>query len=677
MAIYAAAVLLSASLLFLVQPLIAKIILPWFGGGSSVWSAALVFFQVCLLAAYAYAHVLTTHVRPRAQVWIHSALLLVACVLMPILPSADWREETTTAPALRILLLLTATVGLPAFLLSATSPLLQVWYLRSKGGEAPYWLFALSNVGSLLALMSFPLLLEPMFGTRELGYSWSALFVVFAVLCAYVGWTSRHDASADAPLTTDAPTPSAVRMVFWVLLAACASALLVAVSAQLSTNVAPIPLLWVVPLALYLLTFILNFASRRFYRRGAFFPWLALALGGMAYLYSHSNANISIYYVIPAYLACLFVICMACHGELVHLRPAARYLTRFYLLIALGGALGGFAVGILAPMLFDTYLELPLLLVLIAEVWILVQWHRRGSVRTLWLVRTAMVVGIVALACYLAVDEIRVREEHRLLERNFYGTLRVRDEYEGDEFARRNLLHGTISHGFQFRDPAYRDIAVSYYSESSGVGRALEVLQQRGPVRVGVVGLGVGVLTSYARAGDTFRIYEINPVVARVADEQFTYLSRSRESGADIELLLGDARLVLERQDRQQFDLLAIDAFSSDAIPTHLLTNEAIALYFEHLRPDGVLAIHISNRYLDLAPVCLRGAEHVNRPATIVRNERDSLSNASTWVLITDNVAMFQDEQFLGVDLAAPTAEKSFRAWTDEYSSLWQVLKIR
>lgn len=677
MVIYAVTVLLSACLLFLVQPLIAKIILPWFGGTSAVWSAALVFFQICLLAAYEYAHVLATYARPRVQMIVHVTLLALACAFMPIVPSGEWRAASDTEPALRILWLLTTTVGLPAFLLSATSPLLQAWYLRTKGGEAPYWLFALSNFGSLFALLCFPLLLEPSFGSRSLAYGWSGLFFVFAAACAVVAWRSRGGVTEPHHDEHKAAPPTFVRMGLWVAFAACASALLVAVSAQLTTNVAPIPLLWVVPLALYLLTFILAFGNVHLYRRGRFFPLTALAIAGIAYLYTRSSLNMHIYYVIPAYLACLFVICFACHGEVVHLRPHARYLTRFYSLIALGGALGGAFVGIFAPLLFDTYLELPLLLVVVAELCVLMQWHRHGSDRTLWLVRCVMVAGVVVLAAFLVREETRVRDENVLLARNFYGTLRVRDDYVGEDTARRHLTHGTISHGYQFLSPVYRDVAGSYYAENSGVGRALEALEDRGPVRVGVVGLGVGIMSSYARRGDYFRIYEINPAVVRIANEQFSFLARARHAGADIDVLMGDARLVLEQQERQQFDLLVVDAFSSDAIPTHLLTNEAVALYFEHLKPGGVLALHISNRYLDLIPVCQRAAQHVARPAMLVHSERDSMFHASAWVLITSDTKLYEHPQFVGALVENLSTDVAFPGWTDEYSSLWPLLRTR
>ncbi|MBL8269589.1 fused MFS/spermidine synthase [Steroidobacter sp.] len=681
--LYAVTVIVGACLLFLVQPLIAKIILPWFGGTSSVWSAALVFFQACVLGGYTYAHWLTTRVSPQKQATIHGVLLLVSCLTMPILPSEALRPDGNADPTLQILLLLTLTVGLPSLLLSSTSPLMQVWYMRRTGSEPPYWMFALSNAGSLLALLSFPLLLEPAFSSQVLAIGWSVLFVIYALLAIAVARlnskqsTVTEAAMGDIAASRGAPAPPLGQMVLWLVLSACASGLLVTVSANLSANVAPIPLLWVVPLALYLLTFILAFGNRRVYHPTGFFPLVALAIGGLAYLYMQRLSNWPIQYVIPLYLASLFVICMACHGELVLRRPAGPYLTRFYLLISLGGVLGGAFVGLIAPNVFTTYVEFPVLLVVIAEVYVILQWHRRGSRRTLWLVRTVMVLGVITLLAQLMGSEIQTRQDNMLVQRNFYGTLSVQDDPSGDELARRYLIHGTISHGYQYLHEKYRRLPSSYFSKHSGAGLALTTLQAEGPVRFGVVGLGVGVMSGYVRADDYARLYEINPDVVDIADQYFTFLPAARQSGADVAVLLGDGRLTLERQPPQSFDLLAIDAFSSDAIPTHLLTKEAFELYFQHLKPDGVLAVHISNRYIDLVPVCARAAEHVNRSARVVRSLSDGTYDTSIWVIVTANEALLKRPEFQGSNTYAAQAADSFEGWSDQYSSVWPLLPLR
>lgn len=680
--LYAVTVIVGACLLFLVQPLIAKIILPWFGGASSVWSAALVFFQACVLGGYSYAHWLTTRISPRRQSLIHMALLIASCALMPILPSDALRPDGAADPTLQILVLLTITVGLPSLMLSATSPLLQAWYMRRTGSEPPYWMFALSNAGSLLALLSFPLALEPAFTSRALAMGWSTLFVVFAALClavAYLGLKRpiAEPAEAEPGETTAVPAPSIGHMALWLALSACASGLLVAVSANLSANVAPIPLLWVVPLALYLLTFILAFGNHRIYNPTWSFPLVALSIGCLAYLYTQRLENWPIQYSVPLYLASLFIICMACHGELVLRRPAGRYLTRFYLLISLGGVLGGAFVGLIAPNVFTTYVEFPALLVVIAELYVFLQWYRRGSRRTLWPVRVAMVGGVVALLLHLMLSEIDMRRASVLVQRNFYGVLSVQDDPPSDLLARRYLIHGTISHGYQYLHGDLGRVPASYFSKHSGVGLALTALQSQGPVRMGVVGLGVGVLSGYVRNDDYVQLYEINPDVVSIADSYFTFLPTARRTSDEVDVLLGDARLTLERQPPQRFDLLAIDAFSSDAIPTHLLTKEAFELYFKHLAPDGVLAVHISNRYIDLVPVCARAAEHVGRSAQVVRSISDGTYDTSIWVLVTANQELMSRPEFQGTNTYRAQAAASFKGWTDQYSSIWPLLNIR
>ncbi|MFC4307673.1 spermidine synthase [Steroidobacter flavus] len=680
--LYAVTVIVGACLLFLVQPLIAKIILPWFGGTSAVWSAALVFFQACVLGGYSYAHWLTTHVSPQRQSLIHGALLIVSCLMMPILPAESFRPEGGGEPALQILLLLTVTVGLPSLMLSATSPLLQVWYMRRTGSEPPYWLFAWSNAGSLLALLSFPLLLEPAFTSRTLALGWSALFVVFAALCVGLAYlNSKQTVSqavevAEPVAKANDAAPTVGRMVLWLLLSGCASGLLVAVSANLSANVAPIPLLWVVPLALYLLTFILAFGNHRVYHPTWFFPLVALSLGGLAYLYINRLENWPIQYVVPAYLLSLFFICMACHGELVMRRPTGRYLTRFYLMISLGGVIGGAFVGLIAPNIFHTYVEFPLLVVLIAELYVMLQWYRRGARRTLWLFRIVMILGVLTLMGELLRAEYQDRRESVLVQRNFYGTLSVQDDPSSFELARRYLIHGTISHGYQYLHEELRRLPSSYFSKHSGAGLALTALQSEGPVRMGVVGLGVGVMSGYVRNGDYARFYEINPAVVDIADSYFTFLPAARKDG-DVKVLLGDARLTLEDQSPQAFDLLAIDAFSSDAIPTHLLTHEAFELYFKHLKPDGVLAVHISNRYIDLVPVCARSAEHVNRSARVVRSISDGTYDTSIWVVVTSNQELLARPEFQNANTYKATAAPSFHGWTDQYSSVWPLMHLR
>jgi hypothetical protein len=680
MTVYAVTIFLSAFLLFQVQPLIAKIILPWFGGSAAVWAAALLFFQLVLLAGYAYAHTVIRLLRPKAQMTLHAVLLLGSCLLLPILPSPAWKPSEAGDPTLRILMLLAVTIGLPYFLLSSTSPLLQAWYVRRSGSGMPYRLFALSNFGSMLALISFPFLVEPRLSSRQQAYTWSAAYVLFAAMCAFAAWSSREgDDLQVAKVQGDdgSPRPGLRQLMLWITLAACASTLLVSVTNHLSQNVAPIPLLWVVPLALYLLTFILAFESDRIYQRWLFLPLLMVALGGMAYMLWKDSGNLHIKWLIPGFCLGLFLCCMMCHGELARRRPTARYLTLFYLMVSLGGAVGGVFVAVIAPRVFHDYWELPVGLVACAVLAAIVLWEVRIPKLGAWPLRTVMVIAAGVLAGYLVRSEHEETKGYRLMVRNFYGVLHVKDD-KGEHYTERVLLHGTINHGEQvIDDDKLRYVPTSYYGVNSGVGRAIRAAQGRGhTVRVGVIGLGAGVLSTYGREGDYYRIYEINPLVPVIAQTQFSFYPHSR---ADKAIMMGDARLTLERQDPQNFDVLAVDAFSSDAIPVHLLTREALALYFHHLNPDGILALHISNRYLDLEPVCARGAQAFSKTAMTVSDDDDDADyfSPSTWVLLTSHPGWFDTLSFKGADMAPAKAPAKFRAWTDDYSNVFQILKLK
>jgi hypothetical protein len=684
MTLYAVTIFLSAFLLFQVQPLIAKMILPWFGGSAAVWSASLLFFQLLLLAGYAYAHVSIRFLKPRVQMLVHVVLLLGSCALLPILPNPVWRPTQAGDPTARILLLLTATIGLPYFLLSSTSPLLQAWLVRRTGSKVPYRLFALSNFGSMLALVSFPFLVEPTLATRQQAFWWSGGYIVFALLCAFTAWASRA-ASAENPNQVAAEPeygerPSAWQLLFWVLLASCASVLLVSVTNHMSQNVAPIPLLWVLPLALYLLTFIFAFESDRIYQRWIFIPLLAPALAGMAYMIYAEDGNFNIKYAIPGFAAGLFICCLFCHGELARRRPAPRHLTLFYLMVSLGGALGGIFVALIAPRVFRIYWELSLGMIACGILAMIAVWSLRLPKLGAWPLRAFILVTVAVLAGYFVRQERRLSKNLVLQARNFYGPLEVRDDLPTEDYAQRTLLHGTIDHGSQLLDPVLRYVTTSYYAKRSGVGRAMSALQAKGPIRAGVIGLGAGVLSNYGRKGDYFRIYEINPLIQRIAQTLFTFYPHSP---ADKAILMGDARLTLERQlaneGPQNYDILAVDAFSSDAIPVHLLTREAIQLYFRHLKPEGVLALHISNRYLDLKPVCEGGAAAVGREAWVVDDEGDEASylSSSTWVLVTSDLSLYQGKFFKDATISQFHAKKGFRPWTDDYSNLFQILDVK
>jgi hypothetical protein len=475
--LYAATIFLSAFLLFEVQPMIGKIILPWFGGSASVWNTCLLFFQASLLAGYLYAHWATRYLKPRQQALLHIVLLALSMAFVPILPSPEWKPAQPGDPSGRILLLLGATIGLPYILLSATSPLLQAWYVAGNPGAVPYRLFALSNLGSLLALITFPLAVEPLAATHTQAYGWSGIYGLFAVLCATVGWNARSHSVAVEPQPGRGGAPRWEQQALWIALATCGSALLLSVTTHLSTNVAPIPLLWVATLGIYLASFIICFEREKLYHRAIFLPLLVVALGAAAYALYYNKGNLTIKWSIPTFMATLFICCMACHGELVRLKPDPQHLTSFYMMVAVGGALGGLFVAVVAPHLFHTYAELPLSLVACAALVAIMLWVAPGHWARMWMrptLRSATIVFTIALAVYIGYQKHLDDQRFERSVRNYYGVLRVYDlEENANQTGARKLIHGTINHGIQLTDPTERDTPTSYYGPKSGLGRAI------------------------------------------------------------------------------------------------------------------------------------------------------------------------------------------------------------
>jgi SAM-dependent methyltransferase len=673
---YAVTIFFSAVLLFQIEPVIAKMVLPWFGGSAAVWTTCLLFFQVALLAGYLYAHVSVRRLGTNRQVWLHVALLALSLLLLPVIPNPAWKPLADTDPGLRILGLLAVTLGLPYFLLSATSPLLQAWYARTHHSTMPYRLFALSNAGSMLALLSYPVLAEPLLTTRMQALSWSAGYGVFVLLCGWVAWTARRGAAwrENFEPAADASKPGWRLLLMWLALAACASTLLLAVTNHLTQNVASIPFLWILPLAIYLLTFILCFEGRGWYRRGIYLKLAAVALGAMAYAMGEDFQNLAVRALIPVFVGGLFCCAMVCHGELALSKPGPRYLTSFYLTIALGGAIGGILVGLVAPHLFNGYFELQLAMVGCAVIVVVVLRPSAGWTAARW-VWIGSIAATMALAGYLGYEMRQFRQGSRLLVRNFYGALRVQDEGDGMiEASIRKLTHGTINHGEEFLDAGRRMQPTTYYGYNSGIGIALREAALRLGMRVGVIGLGTGTIAAYGRGGDTYRFYEINPMVIRVAKSEFHFVPDSK---ANVEIVLGDARLSLEREPPQNYDVLAVDAFSSDSIPVHLLTREAFALYFRHLRPGGVLAVHVSNKHLNLAPVVALAAESLGKRSVVIdtNDEDDNAVFGATWVMVSDRASFFE-YPFVRSAASEPKRPAGLlRMWTDDYSNLFQILK--
>jgi SAM-dependent methyltransferase len=686
---YGVTIFSSAFLLFQVQPLIAKIILPWFGGGAAVWIVCLLFFQLVLLLGYFYAHLLSRRFRPRTQGRIHAVILAASFLALPILPKDTWKPSGPYAPVIHILLLLGATVGLPYFLLSSTSPLLQSWYTQTRAGAAPYRFYALSNAGSILALLSYPILIEPVLSSSHQAVGWSVAYAGVALLCAAVGFLSRGETIA-GPKADATPRPDWKVQLLWVALTACASALLLAVTNHITQNVASVPFLWIVPLSLYLLSFILCFDASGWYRRGLFLRLLGVMLGGMAYALAPPFTSLPIKVLIPLFCCGLFLCCMFCHGELARLKPDPAHLTTFYLMCSVGGAVGAVFVALVAPHLFSGYYELQVAIGICAILVLVVHLRdphsefRRARWQPAWLILIALVVALIA-GLFTAVKDQAA--EARISVRNFYGVLRVLDgafpgagvfkedkEKSPDDDSRYSkLMNGTIDHGLQFLAPSRRRWPTTYYGPDSGIGVALGAARENGAVRLGVIGLGIGTIAAYGQPRDHYSFYEINPVDIQIANQEFSYL---RDSHAKIDFVLGDARLSLERESPQGFDILAVDAFSGDSIPVHLLTRQAFDLYFRHLKSDGVLAVHISNEYLDLEPVVAAAAASFNKEAVMITNLDDHPKGiyAASWILVGSRGGFVGQLRIERAGTILPPA-KSGVLWTDDYSSLLRILK--
>jgi hypothetical protein len=886
---FALTIFVSAFLLFQVQPLIGRFILPWFGGGPSIWTSCMLFFQIILLGGYLYAHLLSVYLKARAQIITHTILLAASLLFLPISPGESWKPTSDQSPLLHILLLLLATVGGPYFMLSSTGPLMQKWFSQTSPGRSPYRLYALSNIGSLLALLSYPFVFEPWLTLRQQVLSWSTVYsgyVLLAGWCAAGLWrvsnteatlvtfTEANPSELTATVDHRVPRPSIASMLLWLGLAACSSAMLLATTNQLCIDVATVPFLWVLPLSLYLISFIICFDSPQWYDRRAW-GLLLIVCCPVACWVIEEGADVNITKQIVIYSTILFACCMTCHGELVSSKPHPRHLTLFYVLTSAGGALGGVFVAIVAPYLFHGYWEYHIGLVACAlmtllawcgqRVWLrgpspqfwiwtlivtgqvaasiqylylpisasisdknevilvgvftLIQligliavgsrertlpgfltavtafsalqsawifwfgsWRFPGLVgtemktslvlipitsiivalalysltripgeraRRFWVLGTLYIaiagiawtvlefewmeswqiyslaytaaaavlmewssIGIrgpdkasvgfwfwipaitllLLLSNYLAEiveSDNKTTDDSRIVHvsRNFYGVLRVK--YEGsdpddEDFIppKHALTHGQIRHGFQFIDDYWKLQPTTYYGRESGVGLAVKVSRRMAAesdqhaLRVGVVGLGTGTMAAYGEQGEYFRFYDINPDVLKLSDTIFTYL---KDSKAKTEVVIGDARIVMERElankQSQQFDVLAIDAFSSDAIPVHLLTSECGEIYRKHLRKGGVLAIHISNRFLNLNPVSRGMAEKLGWQAIRIDNSDQYLSGvfSSTWILLTESSEFVNDSEI--TEASDPWGEEEpILHWTDDYSGLWQVL---
>lgn len=759
---YIATTFLSAFLLFMVQPMMGKLLLPWFGGAPAVWTTCMLFFQVALLLGYAYAHLLSSRLKPKAQAWLHAGLLLVAGVLMlvlhlrwgsPVLPDGSWKPNGQEEPVPLILLLLLFSIGLPYVLLSATSPLLQRWFSLAGHGDKTYRLYAVSNAGSLLGLLSYPLVTERFLSLPTQANAWALTFALFAAGCVVCALHLRQSTAAEPAAVTASTPPPRLTVLCWLLLAASTSAMLLAVTNQLCQEVAAVPLLWVLPLAIYLISFIICFDRPQWYRRRVFVPvTLLLTLLVLITAFLGIRLNIPVHAAVNS--AFLFAFCMTCHGELVGLKPHSSHLTFFYLIIALGGALGGLLVGVVAPLLFTSYWEFNIMTTLSWVVLAVVfardrqsfffkgdRWHffLLAGILAYTFMRVACTVSpslqklpgwmlglsasatasvllasglafalrksalpasrywprilvgtVIFLAECFMVVRINVSNERTLAaDRNFFGTLRVQ-VWPGSPKTHPpfiQLTHGQISHGMQFLDDTLRHLPCSYYGPQSGVETAISQHPRRQvaagspaqPLRIGVLGLGTGTMAAFANAGDTVRFYEINPIVIDYVSRPKPFFSYVRDCKGTVEIIRGDARLAMERElaagEPQQFDVLVVDAFSSDSVPVHLLTREAFDLYARHLRDaDSIIAVNISNRFLDFTDLMAATAREFGFTPLLVSVGHIGLQTSpSSWMLLTRSPAFTASAEVQKRAIVWKPHQNL--VWTDPFSSIIYVLK--
>ena len=670
-------IFLSAFLLFLVEPLISKWILPWYGGVSSVWTTCLLFFQSVLLVGYGWAYLLSKLRSARAQLLLHLLLAAAALFFLPIIPSAAIRPDGSEEPITHLLYVLSLCIGAPFLVLSATAPLLQSWRYRFAGEQSPYWLYAVSNTGSFLGLLAYPFVLEPLLDLPRQSVWWSWGFAVFGMLLLVQALSYAVKAPQKpprlqaAPPTTPTPRLNPRIVLEWFLLSACASWLLLATTNHLCRDVASIPLLWVIPLALFLLSYVLTFARRSYYHRRACVVLFFIALMLLALLHVQGAALLV---TIATALCALFFGCMLCNGEMVACKPAAAQLSFFYFISALGGAAGALFVSVIAPLLFSDYLEYALgfqlcaLLVLLRLLEADKVFERGGArAAVAWCFLAALALGGGVLSMHMGNDSGDL-----VSRRSFFGVTRVRDVYAEGKPTRRELYHGTILHGIQFAADPMRPGA--YFGPTSGVGRTLRACERPQGRNIAVIGLGIGTLAAYGRAGDHFTFWDINPDIIEVARTHFTFLA---QSSAEVQVLYGDGRLGLERQQAiVPYDLIIMDAFNGDSIPVHLVTKEAISLYLSRLAPGGALVFNISNLYLDLKPVLARVAAEFGLTGRYVPSHGDAAQGTieNEYVILSRDAALFDHPALAGAAraLAAPP---DFRLWTDSYASLWRIVR--
>jgi hypothetical protein len=723
--VYTAAIFTSALLLFSVQPLFTKMVLPRLGGSPAVWSVAMVFFQSLLLGGYAYAHYLM-RVRNRiVPVAVHLALLVIALLTLPLSIATGWGEPPTSGYAFWLLGLFAVSIGLPFFALAANNPLLQAWFVRTghPNGPDPYFLYASSNIGSFLALLSYPVLLEPMFTLRTQNLIWTSLYGLLILLIAGCGLLllrSPANVVVEQNDDADAPAPPWALRLRWIFLAAVPSGLLIAVTAHISTDVAAAPLLWVLPLSLYLLTWVLVFQSRPLFPHKWVLMLQPLAIAGVIVLLAVGGER-NLLLTLGGHLLCFFIIAMACHGELAHTRPASKYLTGFYVALSFGGMVGGLFAGLIAPFTFSWIAEYPILVALavlcrppaderwprwsrwywpllaVAAVALIAPIYSGGKVFA-WLddqrvyVISAVAIAGMILAILLKADRAKLAgiailalvlirayppDDGRVeTVRSFFGVHKIVVTPNGQYHV---LMHGTTIHGaekFQNDDGTPvtgRPEVISYYHKDGGIGQAIAAIRERkgGPLRVAVIGLGSGTLACASEPGESWKFFEIDQSMVNTARDP-KYFTFIQNCDPDLKPVIGDARLTFAKEPDGIYDLIIVDAYSSDAIPIHLATEEAMEIYKQKLAPQGAVLMHVSNRHLELSSVVV-GIADANNLKSWVYSEDSGRDNE--YIFSTTVVVSAREEADVGALASSDKwelteTEDNQRVWTDDYSNV-------
>jgi len=682
--LYGPLIFLSAFLLFQIQPVISRYILPWFGGSSTVWLVALVFFQVTLLAGYAFAHFLIYFFKPRLQLFLYLVLLAISVLLLPVTPSDIWKNYASDSPILAIFVLLIVHIGLPYFILAATSPLLQAWFSQAFPKKIPYRLYSLSNVGSLLGLIIYPFIIEPFLGVRFQTYLWSAGFVLFVFIVILFAIQTAKTMIQNSKFFDNWQSikrPPLRDWFGWLIFPALASGMLLATTNYLTQDIAVVPMLWIIPLIIYLTSFIITFQSDRFYDR-LFFVQIFILTSITLALVLWQGLFTGVILMVILFSVVLFFYTLICHAELYKLKPHPKYLTSFYLMISLGGALGGIFVALVAPLIFPAFFELHFLVIACYLLLIIILFNDKSGVLFRkkfthgWLF---IIIGFILVSYLFGLDINSSLKKPFYIFRDFYGVVRIFKVGTSQNVHKFLLYNGSILHGSQFFSPQKKCLPTTYYTYDSGVGIAFEILKNKSSLNIGAIGLGAGTIAAYADGDSRIRFYELNPKVKEVAEQNFTFLS---ECANDYEVIVGDARISLEKEKPQNFDILVLDAFSSDTIPVHLLTKESFKVYLKHLKSDGILAIHISSRFINLKPVVAALADNFDLAGFVIKNggdeeelNKETDQSISTWALLSPDADLLDYQDVETTDIKSINYSSS-HLWTDDYSNLFWVIKF-